>query len=279
MRSPGRQFRNRGLFRWTLLSLIVHGVILTFFQLHLWPKLAKMPPTLYTVTLMPLSLPEPDLARASPPPAQAKKAEPKQIEKTKPIERPIDKPKKDDLVEKVKKPKEKIEKPKEQKDLKQLHEALEEIRKKAALDAIQKQVAQREKERDRPPPPSPSPSPSPPPVVPSPSTPKVSSSTPTPTRKMESILEEYYRLIWAKIKEEWTLPSDLFKERVDSEAIIVIIIERDGRVENAWLEKSSGDSVYDQMAMRAIKKADPLPPFPKELTERTLEVGIRFYPD
>jgi outer membrane biosynthesis protein TonB len=33
------------------------------------------------------------------------------------------------------------------------------------------------------------------------------------------------------------------------------------------------------MAMRAIKKAEPLPPIPKELGEDTLEIGIRFFPD
>jgi hypothetical protein len=31
--------------------------------------------------------------------------------------------------------------------------------------------------------------------------------------------------------------------------------------------------------MRALKKAEPLPPIPKELSEDKLEVGIRFFPD
>jgi hypothetical protein len=30
--------------------------------------------------------------------------------------------------------------------------------------------------------------------------------------------------------------------------------------------------------MRALKKAEPLPPIPKELSEDKLEVGIRFFP-
>jgi hypothetical protein len=33
------------------------------------------------------------------------------------------------------------------------------------------------------------------------------------------------------------------------------------------------------MAMRAIKKAEPLSPIPKEFGENTLEIGIRFLPD
>jgi TonB family protein len=86
-------------------------------------------------------------------------------------------------------------------------------------------------------------------------------------------------MLWAKIKEAWTIPENLLKERVDLEAIVVIIIERDGKIKKSWFEKKSGNALYDQMAMRAIKKAEPLPPIPKELSENTLEIGIRFFPD
>jgi outer membrane biosynthesis protein TonB len=33
------------------------------------------------------------------------------------------------------------------------------------------------------------------------------------------------------------------------------------------------------MAMRAIKKAEPFPPMPKEFSDETFEIGIRFHPD
>lgn len=72
---------------------------------------------------------------------------------------------------------------------------------------------------------------------------------------------------------------NLFKEMVDLETILVVIIERNGKVQKLWFEKKSGNVLYDQSAMRAIKKAEPLPPIPKELSEDTLEIGIRFTPD
>ena len=72
---------------------------------------------------------------------------------------------------------------------------------------------------------------------------------------------------------------NLFKEMVDLETILVVIIERNGKVQKLWFEKKSGNALYDQSAMRAIKKAEPLPPIPKELSEDTLEIGIRFTPD
>lgn len=183
--------------------------------------------------------------------------------------KPIEKIKKDDIVEKVKK--EEKEKEKNQEALNRLHEALEEIRKKAALDQIQKRISKREVTKEVVPSPSPIPSPSPSPVA---------SPAITPSLR-ESKLNEYYGLIWAKIKQAWTIPENLLKEkeRVDLETIIVVIIGRDGRVQNSWFEKKSGNALYDQMAMRAILKAEPLPPLPKELNQETLEIGIRFFPD
>ena len=63
------------------------------------------------------------------------------------------------------------------------------------------------------------------------------------------------------------------------ETIIIIVIERDGKIQKSWFEKRSGNTLYDQSAMRAIKKAGPLPPIPKEFSDNIFEIGIRFYPE
>ena len=86
-------------------------------------------------------------------------------------------------------------------------------------------------------------------------------------------------MIWAKIKESWTLPEDSSKERMNIEAVIVIVIDKEGKLQKSWFEKRSGDALYDQRAMRAIKKAEPFPPIPKELGDSPFEIGIRFYPE
>ena len=215
-------------------SFLIHLVIVFLFILNPWPTFKKVQPSTYTVTLMSVSLPEPlPVIKEEPP-------------------KPIEKLKKDDLIEKVKKPPNK-------RNLHRLHEALEEIRKKAALDEIQKRIARREKKEE------------------------TNSLAPIPSLTspsgLESKLKEYYGLIWIKIKERWTIPENLIKEMVDLETIIVLIIERDGKIQKWWFEKKSGNDLYDQSVVRAIKKADPLPPIPKELGENTLEIGIRFYPE
>lgn len=243
------------------LSLFCHTLLIFLLNLNPFPTFVSARPSAYTVTLMPVSIPAPEIP--PPPPAVPKQEEVKPVPKIK----PVDKPKKDDIVEKVKK------KEPDRVSLDRLQEALEEIRKKAALDEIQKRIARKEAPQEPIPPTPPSP------VPPSSSTPvPTTPSFPSPAVR-ESKLNEYYSLIWAKIKQSWTLPENLLKERVDLEAIIVIIIERDGRVKRSWFEKKSGNTLYDQMAMRAIIKAEPLPPIPKELNQETLEIGIRFFPE
>jgi colicin import membrane protein len=272
-----RRLPRRTLVKAGTLSLVIHGAIVGLFTLNPWPHWIRTQPIVYTVSLMPLVLPEPETARAYALPAP-REVTPKPVE----TKKPLDKPKKDDIVEKIRKPSKKVEKPEEpklekpktekpnvdQKSLKGLQEALDDIRRKVALDEIQRRVSQREKtEKER--------------TVTSLQTPSAKPSTSamaSPVR-MESKLNEYYSLIWAKIEQEWTIPENLLKEMVDLETIIVIMIERDGKIQRSWFEKRSGDALYDQAAMRAILKADPLPPIPRELNETTLEIGIRFYPD
>jgi len=96
---------------------------------------------------------------------------------------------------------------------------------------------------------------------------------------LESRLSDYYSEIWARIKKEWTLPGDLPKGKTSLETVIVIILERNGKVQKSSFEKRSGNAHYDQSAMRAIKKAEPLPPIPKEFSDETFEIGIRFHPE
>jgi colicin import membrane protein len=200
---------------------------------------------------------------------------------------------------KQKKAEKKVEKgwslEKRKSSLKSLEEAIEDIDKKAALEEIQKKIARRErseksaKEESSVARSSQGPAAagsgtgtgsgtgSGPVGSPSGGSPWGSSSG--GSSALESRLNDYYSTIWAKIKKEWTLPGDLPKGKTNLETVIVVIIERDGKVQKSWFEKRSGNAHYDQMAMRAIKKAEPLPPIPKEFSDETFEIGIRFHPE
>ncbi len=188
-----------------------------------------------------------------------------------------------------------------QKSYKHLQEALEEINKKAAIDRIQKKLALRARsERGTAEESGVSRSQE---SVTSTSGPGGGSGSGTGTGSgsfgsptggspwgsltggssaVESKLSDYYSMIWAKIKKEWALPGDLAKGKTNLETIIVVVIDRSGKIQKSWFEKKSGNAQYDQSAMRAIKKADPLPAIPRELSDEpftTDGIGIRFYPE
>lgn len=88
--------------------------------------------------------------------------------------------------------------------------------------------------------------------------------------KGSSSTDDYYSKITSEIWEHWIYP-DMGNK--DIEATIVIKILKDGSVQIKGVEKSSGNSLFDRSAVRAITKASPLTPPPYEM-----EIGVRFYP-
>ncbi len=88
----------------------------------------------------------------------------------------------------------------------------------------------------------------------------------------------YYSIIWSKIKDAWVLPENMTSADKKLEAIIAIRIKKDGEIVKVWTEKSSGNNYFDQSALRAIAKANPLPPVPEGYGEEYFELGIRFLP-
>lgn len=107
--------------------------------------------------------------------------------------------------------------------------------------------------------------------------------TPTPSGAGGTMADirfkAYYDRIWAQIRSSWVVP-----EGVITQASLLtkmrIRIASDGKIEQFWLEKKSGNDYYDQSTIRAITKTKHLPPLPEELGGGPLEVGINFkYPE
>jgi len=87
----------------------------------------------------------------------------------------------------------------------------------------------------------------------------------------------YYTEIWNAVRRQWALPEFLKSQRL--ETVLVIVIRRDGKVLDLRVEKSSGNDVYDESARRAVRKAEPLPPFPAIYSPAQEEIGLRFRPE
>lgn len=81
--------------------------------------------------------------------------------------------------------------------------------------------------------------------------------------------ESYHALIIEKIQNEWIHSN--FASR-DLEAIISFKMDKDGKVISHKIERSSGNYLFDLSAVKAIRKASPLPPHPVER-----EIEVRFH--
>jgi TonB family protein len=84
----------------------------------------------------------------------------------------------------------------------------------------------------------------------------------------------YYMAVFNKIQSAWVLPH--YYEQKQLMAIVEITIRKDGRIVTSQFEKKSGNAAFDRSAMRAIQKANPLPPLPPGIKEPLLTLGIRF---
>lgn len=88
----------------------------------------------------------------------------------------------------------------------------------------------------------------------------------------------YYNLLWQRIRSVWVLPEEVLGGKKNLETIIAIRIARDGQIEDIQFEKKSGNPYLDESALRAIKKANPLPPLPSDIEGDKFDVGVRFTP-
>lgn len=269
-------------------SCLIHGALIVLFSLTPWDKVIEAQPPVYTVTLTSIVLPPPE------PVVPASRREPR-AERAKPVEKPTPlpppktkEPQKEEATDKAKSVKVK-EKPFVQKpSLRRLPEepdpVMEEIRR------IQKKVARREesKKSEEPPPvvrPLPPPLPPLPPLPPSrPSTPPPSTPSPpvasnpsTPSSaRLASLRERYFSMVWAKVKDEWKIPKDLEKEMVDLETIVVVGIGKGGKITECRIEKSSLNPQYDELAIRAVRRAEPFPDPREAGFEKIDDLWLRF---
>jgi TonB family protein len=98
-----------------------------------------------------------------------------------------------------------------------------------------------------------------------------------PVSSSNSRFNRYYTAVYNKIYNSWVLPGYGSKRQL--EAVVNIRIAKNGKILNTSFEQRSGSAYFDRSVLRAIKKADPLPPLPVGFNEKHLELGIRFIPE
>lgn len=93
---------------------------------------------------------------------------------------------------------------------------------------------------------------------------------------MEAKYPAYYSVIRDKVQEQWIYPEGFGADKVS--IIISIRIGRNGRLMDSWVEKSSGNSRFDESLINAVRKASPFPALPQDFQGTYLETGLRFCP-
>lgn len=84
----------------------------------------------------------------------------------------------------------------------------------------------------------------------------------------------YIQAIHRKIQERWE-----GRAIEGRQPEIIFEIERNGQLRRVTVGKTSGNSAYDQLALRAISESNPFPPLPDAFEKPTLTVGLQFIYD
>lgn len=83
----------------------------------------------------------------------------------------------------------------------------------------------------------------------------------------------YLKLLRQRIWQEWT-QSAVFGSNLS--CVVGLNVDSGGAVSQIKLEKSSGNSFYDQVALRAVRNSNPLPPLPSNFPTKDQRFRIQF---
>jgi colicin import membrane protein len=93
-------------------------------------------------------------------------------------------------------------------------------------------------------------------------------------QSVEGIPMQIYKMeVENRIYSNWAEP-----EGKELKASFWITVRRDGTILETKIKSRSGDALFDESALKAIKRSDPLPPFPEIFKKSYAEIEIIFNP-
>lgn len=78
-------------------------------------------------------------------------------------------------------------------------------------------------------------------------------------------VSDYYRRVESHLARFHAYPASLAGPRPTGVVRVGLIVQRDGRVMDAWIETSSGVVPLDEAALQTLRRAEPLPGLPATL--------------
>jgi colicin import membrane protein len=88
-------------------------------------------------------------------------------------------------------------------------------------------------------------------------------------------LQAYQDLVREKVIDAWILPMPKGEAR-KLQATALLMVSREGQVARLQILQTSGNPLFDDSLLRAIRQASPLPPLPEDYQGAFLEVEMRF---
>jgi outer membrane biosynthesis protein TonB len=95
--------------------------------------------------------------------------------------------------------------------------------------------------------------------------------------KLDAALKLYYVAVQQQIQDHWKLP-EMQDWKKDLRAVVLVEVRSDGVVTKYEMEQKSDNIFFNQFVEKTLKESLPLPPFPADLDESSLEIGLVFHP-
>jgi TonB family protein len=83
----------------------------------------------------------------------------------------------------------------------------------------------------------------------------------------------YLKAIADRLDKQWRPPSEF---AADTSCQVTFVIHRSGQIYGSKITQKSGDDLFDQLALRAVLYANPLPPLPSGFPDDALKVHMNF---
>ena len=88
-------------------------------------------------------------------------------------------------------------------------------------------------------------------------------------------IREYYLALLQRVNEKWWVAKNGQTGWV-RDAIIDVVVSRDGTVVHLSLTRSSGNPAWDRAMLKSLEAASPLPPLPESYTDEFFRAPLRF---
>jgi protein TonB len=86
----------------------------------------------------------------------------------------------------------------------------------------------------------------------------------------------YMKMLQGRIEDIWKYPKEAARRGISGDLYVSFTIRRDGKLEEIEIVRTSGYSFLDEAVIKAIRKAEPFWPLPKDWEDDTLEIKGHF---